>query len=41
MTYRSADTAALDIDSDSVVLERLKLVLGQLEVLRSMSITHH
>lgn len=32
-TYRSADTATLDSDSNSVVLKGLKLVLLQLEVL--------
>lgn len=32
-TYRSANTAALDVDGHSVILEGLELVLGELKVL--------
>jgi hypothetical protein len=35
-TYRAADTTDLDSDGHTVILERLKLVLGELEVLGSV-----
>jgi hypothetical protein len=36
-TYRAADTTDLDSDGHAVILERLKLVLGELEVLGRVS----